>query len=191
MKSLKRLTALIAAVAAVVALAAPSMASASRIEASKGKLAPAGTTLTMSGPMNISSSLYGQLGGECYWTVNEQLTKNDGITVEGVPTTPGTSIGCTNNGNPMPITDIKFEKFYTSVSGRGTVNLSFTSEFSGAKPLICRWTGTGVPFTYQLGGSGIAFTSAAGLSASPGACGTGKLNGYLELKIGSLPVIFN
>ncbi|HEY2477976.1 MAG TPA: hypothetical protein VGI17_04535 [Solirubrobacterales bacterium] len=189
MKAFKRWTALAIALTAVAALAVPSMASASRLESSKGILAKVGTQITLTGS---SVALNTYLGAEvCESTLSyDELHKNDGTTVEAVANVGGARQECnTGYGLIAHIKELKLQ-FQTSKSGAGTASLSFTSESGNEQPIICKWSGASLPFTYSLGGSQIVFNKAGGLT-STGGCGSATLSGTFLVSIGSTPVILN
>jgi hypothetical protein len=180
MKSSKWWTLLPAALIAL-ALALPAMASASRVELSPGKLAPAGTRISIAGSnIQIKDTALGVLPCKS-WSLEEVLTENSGGVVNAIPGTAGTAAGCWNGTKPLIISDIKWNQFHTSLSGSGTVNMSFTLQLG--QEVVCHFTTSAVPFAYSPGGFVVQFSGAESLHSSPAACGTAKFSGEFAMSI--------
>jgi hypothetical protein len=184
----KKLTLLLAAVA-VVAFAVPSLASASSITSSAGKLTPVGTKITATGTnITQTTSTLGAITCKKL-TFNFTVVKNASSTFEGEGTNsnPATE-SCMNGMRTLVFTSFDVSKLLSTTSGSGTVNIKAIEDLAG---ITCTLIGTSVPFTYTPGSNTIVFSSATGITSSPAACGTEKLDGSFALEIGGTPVILD
>jgi hypothetical protein len=179
---------------AVVVLAVPALASASKIEAKAGTLAPVGTNISLKseGTVTLQDSLFGALTCESL-SASETLGKNDGSTFETAQLN-GTEVqtsGCNMNGNP-----ITYEAFSIglqsstaakgAVPGQGTATISFIRRLPSQR---CVFSGA-IPFYYALGSHQISFYSSGPLKGGAG-CGSETLTGHFNVSIGSRSVILN
>jgi hypothetical protein len=189
----KKLSLLLAAVA-VLAFAVPAMASAHKVTSSKNVLAATGSIITGTGSnVILNSSVLGAIKCSSL-TLNGELTKNDGTTVEGSGTTNNPSaVDCTNGTRTVKVTSVAISKLTAASAGTWA---SFVATIDIEKPtetLECTFTGKEVPFTYTSGaGNTINFAnvSGAGITGTTG-CGTAKLEATFAFEIGSTAVILD
>src|SRR5215203_884733 len=174
MRSLRK-PALLLALVAVIALAVPAVASASRLEYG-GKLLPVGVNFNA-----VSHKVITSFGQCSEWTVQEQITKNDGTTVEGICAAAGTTRECSGS-YPFYTVEPRWNSFTSTTPGKGTVSMSYEM----VSVVHCRYSGAALPFTYILGSNEITFNN---VKLDGGLCGTQYFSGTFALTIGGVPVI--
>jgi hypothetical protein len=176
----KKLSLMLAAVAAL-AFAIPSIASASEATLPAGTRAPVGTVIVGTGSdIILQSSLLGKITCSTL-NLNGEITVNNGTTVEGKgENVSPTQTGCVNGSKAVTVTEVEITRLFSNTSGTGSV--SFTSKVDIGSELKCTFTGTNVDFTYTSGTDTITFTNAAGVTGTPGACGTAKLTASFTLE---------
>jgi hypothetical protein len=177
---------------AVVAVAIPAIAGATTATLPKGTVAPVGTTITGTGSdVILQSNLLGTITCSTL-NLNADITKNSGGTVEasGDNVNP-TQSGCVNGSKAVTVTEVEITRVFSNTSGSGSA--SFVARLDIGSELKCTFTGTNVAFTFTSGTNVIKFSSAAGVSGSPAACGTLKLTGEFALEQGgtSTPLILD
>jgi hypothetical protein len=181
---------LLLATAAALCLAMSAAASASQLTASAGKLAPVGSTLTVTAPdITFTSNLLGITTCQTL-SLNLTLTKNDGTTVEasGAAQVPGQE-GCVNGSKKVIVTSFTVTNLTTTGTGKtGTMSFVITEDIDS---LECTYTGKNVPFSYVAGDDAITFNKAAGITSTPVPCGTATVTASFTLEIKGTPVILD
>jgi hypothetical protein len=177
---IKKLSLLLTGLAAL-AYVGPSAANASAVTFPAGTLLAVGSTIELTGTnVIVTSTILGELKCENLNLVGT-LTKNTGTTVEGsgVEETPFQE-GCSGPSGAIKLTHVTITKLVTTGSGHtGTLNFDTTTDIGA---LTCTIKGTDVPFTYTAGGDAIVFTKAGGITSSPAACGTLKVDGTFTVE---------
>jgi hypothetical protein len=178
-------------VTVLVALALPAVAGAAAITSSAGKLAPVGSTVTLTNlgffevqginrPLTICS----------HYNFAMKLTQNNGTTVEASSAAAKPlSSECNDKTEQTVIaTSIEITRFVAAPSG-DTMSFKMVSDFP---EVTCTMTGTNVPFSYVLGDSKINFATARPVTGTPAAlCREFWIDGKFTLAIGGTPVILD
>jgi len=183
-----KLIALLAAVA-VGAFAAPAGAGASTGLTEKGVLLPIGSTITGGnvGSITTTSELLGDTVCEMMM-FNLELNQNSaatGFTALGTPT--GSMSGCVWNSMAVKATNVIVVSLSSPSSSSGAGKASFSYEIDYPK-LTCKYTASGVTFTYTAGTDVITFSDAP-LAVSPEGCGPTTFDGAITLSTPSGPPI--
>lgn len=175
-----KVTSLLAAVA-VIAFAAPAVASASSGLTEKGTLVPVGSTITGTNVGSITTTSETLDDTVCdTMTFKTELNQNSaatGFTALGTPT--GSMSGCVWNGMAVKATNVAVVSLSSPSSSSGTGKASFSYEIDYPK-LTCKYTASGVSFTYTAGTDVINFSDAA-LTVSPAGCGPTTFDGTITL----------
>jgi hypothetical protein len=189
----KKFSMLLAAVA-VLAIAVPAMANATELNTKStggaGTRVPVNTVVTGTGAnISLTSSTLGTINCKKL-NLKGKVTVNNGTTVEAsnAGEAPEQET-CLNGTKPVNVTNVTLTKLFSNETGKGTA--SFTAVVDIKNPeseLKCTFTGTNVPGTWTSPSSTITFSSAAGVTSTPAACGTAKLDGAFTLEVGSSAV---
>jgi hypothetical protein len=183
----KKLSLLLAAVA-VLAFAVPAFASAATptlVFSEGGALVPTGTQIKGTGTnVVLTSNLLGEIKCEKLnllgtLEVNSLTAGIEGKNTNAEGEKPETS-NCKNGTKSVVVTNVTLTSLKSTVGGAATA--SFTAKVDVGTELVCNYTGTNVPGTYLNGGSTITFSGASGITATPPACGTNKLDGAFVLE---------
>ena len=187
---LKKFSLLMVAVA-VLAVAVPAMASATELNTKstggEATRVPLNTVVTGTGSeVTLTSSTLGTI--KCKkLNLKGKVTTNNGTTVEAssAAETPVQET-CLNGTKAVNVTSVTLTKLFSNTTGTGTV--SFTATVDVGPELECTFTGTNVAGTWTSPSSTLTFTSATGVTSTPPACGTAKLDGVFSLEVGSSAV---
>jgi tRNA(Ile2) C34 agmatinyltransferase TiaS len=106
------------------------------------------------------------------------MTNGFTISNNGQASPPTTD--CTNGTNTFNVTNVTLTDLKSTVGG--VVNLSYIEEVDIGASTKCTFTGKEVEGTYANGGSVVTFTGGTGITGSPAACGTTKLDGAFTLE---------
>jgi hypothetical protein len=181
----KKLTFLLAAIA-VLAFAVPAMASAAvpTLQEESGTPVKTGTTIRGTGSnVILTSSTLGEI--KCTTiTLEGVLSVNDmtnGITASNTGQVSPPTTDCTNGTNTVNVTNVTLTDLKSTVGG--VAKTSFTAVVDIGASTTCTFTGKEVEGTYANGGSVLTFTAATGITSSPVACGTAKLDGKFTLEL--------
>jgi hypothetical protein len=184
MKRINHFAALVVAMAAMTAILAPSMASAARLESSKGVLAKVGTKVGAASSYFEFESAYGRW--ECHkWSSEMEVAVKQSEAVYTLPIGKGTIGDCTiGSSTPVTLTEPKL--------GLSLTNKANTASFSVSWPALgCVFSNPAIPIWYTPGGNTVQTLGGVVIKADNPACGQLVLKAAFNLTIGGTPVILN
>lgn len=167
---IKKLSLALVAVA-VIAFAVPAFASATAMTLPAGTLVPVGTaTSWTSHNLVVKTNMGGNVA--CVEVVlDAKITKNNGVTVEGVDNGGSFAKECFFAGKNIEVTMPTLRSFVSGAGGKGTVSIIFVADLPGG--FKCTYEETAMPYTFTVGASTLKMAGA--LKVTPAACGTATL----------------